>query len=422
MPGYLRTLPTDAPPCYGSLTTPRKPHPNAPMLIQFALTLVVLLGFCGLAIDVGLLELKKLHLQSAADAAALGYLYGGQNEGLADSALNGFANGVNSTTVAFSVLSQTSQYPGAIQATVTQEVNPIFFPGTKTLSAQATTYEPPAPCVNLLSTITSTASLTVSSEYASASCPFYLGRSMTVDSQSRLSTTATAIKGASNLSSISPGTVTPIPTFNAATVLDPLSYVTQPTFVACTAGNTAKAISGYSLPLSPGTYCGGLTIHNNAVVSFKPGLYIITGGLSINAYSVVTGTGVTLFLTSGGGCSTCGYGAFSVSGSSVVSLTAPTTPDATGAIPGVLVFVDRNWKTGGQAISLTTSSVNTLDGVIYAPYMGITASSIVSCNNYLEIVADSMSLSGSSFTIKSNYSSLQSGNPLHGSGGETLVE
>ncbi len=42
------------------------------MLVMFALTLTVLLAFCGLALDVGYMELTKLKLQNAADAAALG--------------------------------------------------------------------------------------------------------------------------------------------------------------------------------------------------------------------------------------------------------------------------------------------------------------------------------------------------------------
>ncbi|MDQ3345305.1 MAG: pilus assembly protein TadG-related protein, partial [Chloroflexota bacterium] len=41
------------------------------VLIMFALALVVLLGFAGLAIDVGRLVAERRHVQNAADAGAL---------------------------------------------------------------------------------------------------------------------------------------------------------------------------------------------------------------------------------------------------------------------------------------------------------------------------------------------------------------
>src|ERR1700741_1252457 len=75
-------------------------------LILVALGLTCILGFVGLATDVGVLLHAKRNLQIAADAAALA----GANEinidstkivaaGKAASAQNGFTDGVNGTTV-----------------------------------------------------------------------------------------------------------------------------------------------------------------------------------------------------------------------------------------------------------------------------------------------------------------------------------
>jgi Flp pilus assembly protein TadG len=73
------------------------------MLVLFACVLPVLILFCGLALDVGMLQLKQLQMQSAADAAALGaelqwerttnYTTAGYTaQAQADAAVNGFTN------------------------------------------------------------------------------------------------------------------------------------------------------------------------------------------------------------------------------------------------------------------------------------------------------------------------------------------
>ena len=77
------------------------------MLINFFLFLSVLFLLSGLALDAGMLELRRLQLQHAADAAALGAIYErarGLSDwvaaGKADAAMNGFTDGVNGVTSA----------------------------------------------------------------------------------------------------------------------------------------------------------------------------------------------------------------------------------------------------------------------------------------------------------------------------------
>ena len=49
----------------------RRAEPRGQMLVIFAVLLVVLLGFAGVAIDVGRVTAERRHAQAAADAGAL---------------------------------------------------------------------------------------------------------------------------------------------------------------------------------------------------------------------------------------------------------------------------------------------------------------------------------------------------------------
>src|SRR5690348_10810711 len=73
-------------------------------LIFVAMTLVVLIGMTGLAVDVGYYRYEQRIMQSAADSAALAgtaeLKYGSssaENAAKADAASNGFTDGVNAT-------------------------------------------------------------------------------------------------------------------------------------------------------------------------------------------------------------------------------------------------------------------------------------------------------------------------------------
>jgi Flp pilus assembly protein TadG len=119
--------------------------------------LPVIIMFCGLSIDVGLLELMKLRMQTAADAAALGaeldWERGQGNEGIqgrADAAANGFTDGVNGVTVNISNPPWSGDYTGRTDTqyvTITQTVNTIFMRalngGKATVSVSAVALEPP---------------------------------------------------------------------------------------------------------------------------------------------------------------------------------------------------------------------------------------------------------------------------------------
>lgn len=407
------------------------------MLINFLLFATTLFLFCGLALDIGILQLRKLQLQHAADAAALGAMYessrglsGWLVAGKADATLNGFTDGTNGVTVTVVNPPTSGTYTGvtsAFQATVKQSLRANFLGlvinGGVTAGTSAVAQATANPdCVYMMGTGSSNYPLTLQNftGFYSA-CNVYIdstNKSLENDWGSTVSVTggkSIKIQGTSSGTWLF-GSTSPSPTYSSPNENDPLSYVTAPTFSSCTYTNTYLLLT--TTTLNPGTYCN-LTI-NAATVTFNPGLYLLVGGSSWMSGSTINGTGVTFYLTKGGSYNT--YSNFNIY-NSTVTLSAPTS-SASGGITGVVVFADRGWSnSGGQNIFLNSSYVTT-DGVWYAPKIGIwNANSTLQGTNYLGIVADNMYLSAATITVPSpNYSSLSGGSPYSGSGGGSLVQ
>jgi hypothetical protein len=138
-------------------------------------------------------------------------------------------------------------------------------------------------------------------------------------------------------------------------------------------------------------------------------LYVITGG-GTWYNSTITGSGVTLYFTSGGGSSDS---KFNISGGSNVTLSAPNTSSG-GSIPGILVFTDRNWThSNPQDVDLIQSTF-TGDGIWYLPSTGlyINNSGVVTGTHYFGIVADNMTITGTSVRPINDYSYVSGGNPF----------
>src|SRR5262249_52895804 len=125
---------------------------------------------------------------------------------------------------------------------------------------------------------------------------------------------------------------------HVAPINDPYANVPQPgshdpscTNTSPTAANT---ITGGSVTLSPGNYCGGLSITGGASVTLNPGVYVIDGGSfqsggnggGNNGTVSINGTGVTIFLTGGSG----NYATMQAAGNANLVLTPPTTGDSAG--------------------------------------------------------------------------------------------
>ena len=382
------------------------------MLIYGIGAITVLLCFCGLALDLGSFELTRLRMQGAADAAALGAVVASQSggsmstAGLQDASQNGFTSGTGGVTVTITNPPSSGNYTGntaAAQAIIAKKVSGTFLPAKFTLTAQATALATPTSCVYLLSQHSTQPSLSLSNQSTQANCSFYLGSSYSF-SGANTSGSQFYVSGASNNSS---GSVSPAPIFKAPLRSDPLSGVPAPSAASCTYTN--KAVSGSSVTLSPGTYCGGLAITKNATVNLQAGTYVIQGALTISS-STVNGSGVTFYLSQGNGYS---YGASSVS-SLNGSLSAPTS----GPLQGILIFADRTLPAGQATLPFANlNSATRMDGIIYLPGQEFSSSnSTLEGKNYFGLVADFCAMSNTNFSPSANYSSLAGGSPFQVSG------
>lgn len=140
--------------------------------------------------------------------------------------------------------------------------------------------------------------------------------------------------------------------------------------------------------LSPGLYCGGLLIDGNADVKLKPGVYVFKdGGFTVNANSIVNGSGVTLVFTGGND----GIG-FDFKSNVEVNIEAP----AKGETAGILVYQDRDAP--AAEFRIDSNKTRNLLGTLYLP----NGHFVVNANNkvadqsaYTAIVARTIRLNAS---------------------------
>jgi Flp pilus assembly protein TadG len=161
------------------------------------------------------------------------------------------------------------------------------------------------------------------------------------------------------------GTVNPTPVTGAAPTANPYAELPTPTpTTPCTAD---PQISGGTVTLNPGTYCGISIGGNNPNVTFNPGTYILLGGgLKLtSANTSLTGAGVTFYNTcSSSPCNggSSGYAPVSMTGNVTAALSAPTS----GPYTGILFYEDPTVvTTAGDKI--TGGSTMSLTGALYFP-------------------------------------------------------
>ena len=133
---------------------------------------------------------------------------------------------------------------------------------------------------------------------------------------------------------------------------DPLADINPPSYGGCDYFSTVAVLPLQTI--SPGVYCGGLTVAQNVKVNLTPGTYVIKDGpLVLSGGAELSGTGVTFYLT--GSAAVVNFLALSK-----LDLKAPVS----GANAGVLFFQDRAY--GGIHTWLGATAAH-LQGVIYFP-------------------------------------------------------
>jgi Flp pilus assembly protein TadG len=395
------------------------------VLVTMMLSLVVLLAFLGLAVDVGYVQHQKTRMQTAADAAALGGVQEIRLSGAtalvtaakADAALNGFTDGQNAVSIAVNSPPASGYYTSdstGVEVVISQDL-PTFFMqlvGSTSVTVRARAVARQGAGTSCLYTLDPSASNAFS---ASGGVTVQVGCGVIVDSTSSQAlvvsggahVTATSVSVAGNYSISGGAVVSPTPTAHAPAQSDPLSYVAAPAVGACNYTNYS-ASGGAVKVASPGVYCNGISISGGSRVTFNPGTYILKGGgLAVSGGSIDSGAGVTFYNTAGGGYT---YQAISISGGTTVNLSAPTT----GGLAGILFFQDRS-IVSGTPNSISGGSSTVLTGTLYFPTTPLNYSGGSSATGaYTIIVAKTVNFSGGS-TINADYSSLPGGSPVKGS-------
>jgi len=369
-------------------------------IILVALSLPLLLGFIGIATDVGALFKDKRTLQTAADAAAIaGALnYNPGNPGTSvtaaqnAAAANGFTNGVNGVVV---TTPQTPTWPasnylgqpGYVEVTITKPESTIFlalfgYPSVTVLArAVATTNGPGGGTIYALApsgpgALSVTGSLNVQ------------GGGIVVDSNDDNAMTVTGSVNASSIGivggcSTCAGVTTPAAIPGIIPYSDPLSFLTQVSAGgSCT--STFNATGG-TVVLFPGCYA--TFNETGANVTLSPGTYVINTTTASLVGGTLSGTGVTFFINSGS----------LVINSATMNLSAPIG----GNLNGIL-FQQSNLDTNDASIIGNASS--NLQGFFYFPNNALQLTGNFG-TLYAGFVAKSLNINMPNQTVN-NYASL----------------
>lgn len=305
-------------------------------MVTMVLSTATLLGCIGLAIDAGYLQLLKIRMQTAADAAAIGGAQEYRMNGSAavtaaaqgDAALNGFTNGTKSVSVTVNsppLSGFSTGDPMAVEVIISQPTGTFFMSvlglTSATVRARSVARLPTVTSCVMATDPAASGALTLSGGAivttgcgvaADSTSPSAL--SLTGGSQ----LTAAAVTVAGNYSLSGGSTVSPPPIQGGAP--DPLFYVQPPAVGACDFKNYNASGKGTTY-MVPGVYCGGITVEGNATVSLAPGTYILLGdGMTLKGGAIMAGTGVTFYNTFD---STHPYGAININGGAIVTLSAP---------------------------------------------------------------------------------------------------
>jgi Flp pilus assembly protein TadG len=375
-------------------------------LVVVALSMVVLMGFLALGIDVGTLRYQKRLQQTAADAAALagasnlaynsGVILGAQNA----SAANGFTDnggGVvsacGSSAAVGTVCVQVDNPPlsgphtgssGYVEVLVAA-VHPTYFAKIMGINKETVTARAVAAnvggnngCAYALNPNTAGIEGIAVQGHADLNGPTcaivdngnldLTGNAYTVES----STTGVSGTVSGKTSNV---TCTTEPTDCPATGVppsgDPMSYLTPPAVGTPVNFDPSNIIAG--------TTYNGISITGNGTVNFPAGTYIVDGGsFTCHGTPTITGTGVTFYFTNGA--------TIDCSGTDNIQFSAP----ASGPYAGILFYQDPN-DTVGPTLGGNTGSF--FDGAVYFPSSQVTFSGNTSFSIAM-VVAGSIALAG----------------------------
>lgn len=350
--------------------------------IIMAITLPVAIGMLALGSEIAFLLYKQRQMQTAADAAALGGATAAQAghpapavEARGTTGFLGFVNGADGVTVAVNKPPLSGALAGnnsAVEVIIAQpqtlSLVSLFGSGLFSVSARAVArIGSGTSCILQLA---SSASPGVTMANGAVANLTACGLAVDSISQTALSMTGGAMLNAKSVSVVGRASITNGAAINPSSALkttqpnvaDPYLSVATPSYSGCSNGtnkNYQHSNSGVQT-VNPGVWCKNVSFTNDAIIKMNPGVYVVDRGtFNVGGAVVMTGTGVTIFLTSSTGSN---YATVTIGNGANVTLSAPTS----GATAGIVFFGDRkapnsntNDLEGGAAINI--------NGALYFP-------------------------------------------------------
>jgi Flp pilus assembly protein TadG len=347
--------------------------------VQIAILLIALIGFVALGTEIVSLMMTKRQMQSAADSAALaagtaivkGYPTSYADEAYALARAAGFVNGQESTSVQVHRPPSMGNYTAssdAVEVVITRSQNlaliSLLRSGLFDLAVHAVALTTSAGEVCVLSLETTQTGVstngTTNANLVNCSLGINSTSSNALDLVGGAQISAQSITMAGSYSQTNNTTITAAEGIDtgAATLQDPYADLSPPSVGTCNQTNFRPKVN--SPPASPGVYCGGITLTGGVSLKLNPGTYILDrGSLSVSGNSTLTGTGVTIILTSKNGNN---IGGVSIAGGSIIDLTAPTS----GTYEGIAFYQDARASTSGTN-TFTGGTAQSIVGAIYFP-------------------------------------------------------
>ena len=386
----------------------------------------VLCGLAGLAVDEGVFQNDRRQMQAAADSAAIAgdqEILAGNSDSITSAAFtdaqkNGFTNGSNNVTVTVNNPPLSGSYSADSNAVevIVSAPRPTYFLNaigisTVNVSTRAVAHLGNAPyCIMTLDPDDQN-SLSLFGVALLQTC----GIVNNSNSDHAFGIFGVALWHASSIGIVGNYDfdllpfVSPKPVTGIAPVRDPLARLQPPAVGGCDHINYSLGLISIAT-MNPGTYCGGITLTGAAVLTLNPGTYVIRGGgLNILGASLITGTGVTFYIT---GDSTYPYQGVNIAAVNVHSLTAPTS----GPLEGILFFQDRDISTATATANPNTivgAALARYEGTFYFPTTVLNYTINASVAKYTAMVADKIKINlVAAGVVNNDYSSLADGSPL----------
>lgn len=349
--------------------------------IMLGVSLSVMMGIVALGTEMTFVLYKQRQMQAAADSAALGaatalskgYPADFALEARAIAATGGFVNGAGGATVTINKPPLTGSNAGvatAIEVIITQpqalRLVSLFSAATFNVNARAVALKGASGSFCAMSTDTGSSTGISVSNGATVNfnqCGLAVNGSgssaLSVVGGATLNVLSVTAVGQAHVSNGGRINATDGVQINQPATSDPYAGIATPASAGCANNNKSIGWAATTQYLTPGTYCGGLSVGNGATVHFNPGTYYIkSGSFTLGGGATVTGSGVTIVLTR----NTSGYATASIANGVNVTLSAPTS----GTLSGILFFSDRDAPTSGSN-NIAGGATVKFTGALYFP-------------------------------------------------------